>query len=89
MKLNKQGKTLYKDSASQFIFRYCLSCIKNKMDGFQNFLRKCGKDCEVDVDEMDEIWRQKRKMNEDDIEELISVTVPAAAHLSQVKERNE
>ena len=52
-------------------------------------LRKCLKKCEQDVDEMDEIWRQKRKINEDEIEELIGVIVPAAADLRQVKERNK
>ena len=38
---------------------------------------------------MDEIWRQKGKINEDEIEELIGVIVPAAADLRQVKERNK
>ena len=38
---------------------------------------------------MDEIYRKKRKMNEDDIEELIGVIVSAAAALCQIKERKE
>ena len=37
------------------------------MDDFQNFLGKCKKRREEDLDEMDEIWCKKRKMNEDDI----------------------
>ena len=50
-----------KDAVSRFIFRYFLSCLK--MDDFQNFLRKCKKNREEDLDEMDEIWRKKRNMN--------------------------
>ena len=57
------------------------------MNDFQNFLRK--KRHEEDIDEMDEIYRKKRKMNENDIEELIGVTVSAAAALCQIKERKE
>ena len=38
---------------------------------------------------MDEIYRKKRKMNEDDIEELIGVIVSATAALCQIKERKE
>ena len=37
------------------------------MDDFQNFLGKRKKRREEDLDEMDEIWCKKRKMNEDDI----------------------
>ena len=70
-KLNRQRKTLYKDGVSRFIFRYCLSCLKNKIDDFQNFLRKCKKKHEENIDETNEVWYKKRKMNEDDIEELI------------------
>ena len=44
---------------------------------------------EEDLDEMDEIWRKKKKINEDDIEELIGVIVPAAVALCQVKERKK
>ena len=52
-------------------------------------MRKCKKKREEDLDEMDEIWRKKRKMNEHDMEELIAVIVPAAVALCQVKERKE
>ena len=38
---------------------------------------------------MDEIWRKKRKMDEDNIEELVDVIVPAGAALWQVKESEE
>ena len=63
MKLNRLRKTLYKDSVSRFIFRYYVSCLQNEMmDDFQNFLMK-KKKCEEDIDEMDEIWHKKRKMN--------------------------
>ena len=67
-----------KGCVSRFIFRYYLSCLKNKMDDFQKFLGKCKKKRKEDIDEMDEIWRKKRKMNEDDMEELIGVIVAAA-----------
>ena len=64
MKLNRLRKTLYKDSVSRFIFRYYVSCLQNEMmDDFQNFLMKKKKKCEEDIDEMDEIWHKKRKMN--------------------------
>ena len=44
---------------------------------------------EEDIDKIDEIRRQKRKMNEDDMEEFIGVIVPAVAALCQVKEKKE
>ena len=62
------------------------------MDNFENFLRKCRKKRKEEMDEMDEIWsrkRKKRRVNEDDLEETISVLVPAAVALCQVKERKE
>ena len=59
------------------------------MHDFQNFLRKCRKRRDKDLNEMDKIWRKKRKVNEDDIEELIGVTVPDADALCPVKERKE
>ena len=43
------------------------------------------KKCEEDIDEMDEIWRKKQKVNESNIKQLIGVIVPAAAALRQVK----
>ena len=70
---------MYKDGVSRFIFRYYLSCLKNKMDDFQKFLKNFKKMREENIDEMDEIWQKKRKMNENDIEKLIGV----------VKERKE
>ena len=52
---------------------------------FKKFLKKH----EEDINKMDEIYRKKRKMNEDDIEELIGVIVSATAALCQIKERKE
>ena len=72
--MNRHRKTLHKDGVSRFNFRYYLSCLENKIDDFQNFLRKCKKKKhDENIFEMDEIWHKKRKMNEDDMEELIGV----------------
>ena len=43
----------------------------------------------MDADEMDEMWYQEKKMDEDDTEELTDVIVSVVAALCQVKEKKE
>ena len=58
--------------------------VNSKLDNFQNVLRKCQKNLGEDVDETDEIWHKKKKINEDDIEESIVAIAPAASSLRMV-----